>query len=162
MRLGRLLFLLAVFLALLALLRRLELGGLGGGSGGGRLVPRGLRRRWRLDDLGALLAGALALLDARCLARQIAQVVQLRLVDAAARHDLDLVDVRRVVGEDSLDADAVRDLADRERRARALGDPADADPFERLQASLLAFSDLCPDLDRVTRAKLGKVRLAAL
>src|SRR5262249_23596184 len=78
------------------------------------------------------------------------------------RHDLDLVDVRRVVGEDSLDADAVRDLADGERRPRALGDPADAHALEGLQASLLALADLRPDLDRVTRAKLGKGRLAAL
>src|SRR5688572_31678469 len=41
----------------------------------------------------------------------------LRLVDATACDHFDLVDVRRVVGEDPLDADAVRNLADGEGRA---------------------------------------------
>src|SRR5262249_10503632 len=86
-----LLVLLAVLLALF--LPALGLVGLGGGRGAlGGGLSRGGRRRC-LGDLGALLGAALALLDARRLARQIAQAIQLRLVDAAARHDLDLIDV---------------------------------------------------------------------
>src|SRR5882724_9529344 len=108
---GGLLFLLALFL-----LRRLRLGR-DLATLGGRCVRRLLRGR-------ALARGpavvALTLLDASCLARQVAQIVEPRLVDATARDHLDLVDVRRVVGEDPLDAHAVGDLAHREGRARTL------------------------------------------
>src|SRR6185437_3125187 len=65
-------------------------------------------------------------------------------------------------GEDPLDADAVRDLADGERRPRALRHAPDAHPFEGLQARLLAFTNLRPDLDRITRAELGKRGLTML
>src|SRR4051812_37261781 len=66
--------------------------------GGHRLgsgVALGARRSRRGSDLDGLgrwrfLVAALALLDARRLARQIAQVVQPRLVHAAARDHLDL------------------------------------------------------------------------
>src|SRR5512138_3769193 len=121
-------------------------GGHGLAVGGGRVV----------------VALALTLLDASGFAGQVAQVVEARLVDAAARDDFDLVDVRRVVGEDPLDADAVRDLADGEGRPGALRDAADAHAFEGLEARLLAFANLCPDLDRVTRAELGQCRLPVL
>src|SRR5258708_23307842 len=43
---------------------------------------------------------SLALFDACSLAAQIAEVIQARLVNATARDDFDLVDVRRVVGEE--------------------------------------------------------------
>src|SRR5262249_59525734 len=106
--------------------------------------------------------GALALLDARGLAGQIAQVIQPRLVHAAARDHFDLVDVRRVIREDPLDADAVRDLADGERPPRPLRHPADPHAFERLQARLLTLADLRPHLDGVAGAELGELGFAAL
>src|SRR5262249_2689349 len=61
-----------------------------------------------------------------------------------------------------LDADAVRDLADGERRPRPLGHPADADAFERLQPRLFTLADLRPHLDGVAGAELGELGFAAL
>ena len=57
------------------------------------------------------------LADASLLADLAAQVVELRAVDVADLHDLDLVDLRRVQRERPLDADAERVLADGERLA---------------------------------------------
>src|SRR5262249_8840717 len=70
--------------------------------------------------------------------------------------------VRRVVREDPLDANAVRDLADGERRSRSLRDPADAHALERLQARLLTLADLRPHLDRIAGAELRQLSLATL
>src|SRR5690606_16545770 len=99
---------------------------------------------------------------ARRLTGEVAQVVEARLVNATAREHLDAIDVRRVVGEDPLDADAVRNLADGERRARALRHATDADAFERLQTGLFAFANLRPHLDRITRTELRERSLATL
>src|SRR6478735_751553 len=108
-------------LGLLGLLRGLgfasfaALGGCSGFAGGG---------------LDGLFARTLALLDARRLTGQVTQVVEARLMDATALDHFDLVDVRRVVREDPLDANAVADLANGEGRARALRDAANANAFE--------------------------------
>jgi len=53
-------------------------------------------------------------LDARRLAGELAQVVELRTSHLAACGDVDLVDARRVQRKRALDADAVGRLADRE------------------------------------------------
>src|SRR5258706_12794261 len=97
------LLLLVGLAGLLFLLRRLCLLGLTFGSGlGGDWLRGG----------GGVFAGALALLDASGLAREVAQVIEARLVHATTREHFDLVDVGRVVRKDALDADAVADLAD--------------------------------------------------
>src|SRR6476661_7984291 len=58
----------------------------------------------------------LPLLDARRLAGEMAQVVELRAPHAATPDDLDVGQHGAVEREDALDADAVGDLADREGR----------------------------------------------
>ena len=75
----------------------------------------------------------------------------------AVTHDLDLVDVRRVHGEDALDSDAVGDLADREALAHAATLAADHDALEHLDALFFAFTDLDVDPHRVTRAEVRDV-----
>src|SRR6476646_3452292 len=71
---------------------------------GGRGLFRGLR-----------LAAALLLLgDARLLAAQAAQIIQLGAAHLATAHELDRVDHRRIEREHALDAFAVGDLAHRE------------------------------------------------
>src|SRR5690606_16846000 len=98
------------------------------------------------------------------LAAQVAQVVEARLADLAAREHLHLRHVGRGLEELALDADAVRDLADREAGARgavrlgARGDHA----LERLQALLLALADLHLDAHGVTGAKVGERGLTDL
>src|SRR6185503_16318261 len=81
----------------------------------------------------------LALLDARRLTREVAEVVQLRATDAAATSNDDLGEHRAVDREDALDTDAVRDLADGERFADARATTRNAHAFERLNALLFAF-----------------------
>src|SRR5207247_4279587 len=53
---------------------------------------------------------------------------------------LDLRDGRRMEGENALDADARRDLADGERRVDPGAAAADADTLERLQPLLIALA----------------------
>ena len=97
-----------------------------------------------------LRAGHALLLDAGLLAGQVAQVV-----DACAAYDtdlvdLDLVDVRRVEGEDTLHAHAVRNLADREHLGLARAYDLDNHTAEALHALLVSLDDLVGDGDRVT------------
>ena len=97
-----------------------------------------------------LRAGHALLLDAGLLAGQVAQVV-----DACAAYDtdlvdLDLVDVRRVEGEDTLHAHAVRNLADREHLGLARAFDLDNHTAEALHALLVSLDDLVGDGDRVT------------
>src|SRR5690349_10247921 len=68
---------------------------------------RGDDRRARLLSRG----------DAGGFAAQSTEIVQLGAADLAAGDDLDLLQAGRVQREGALDADAVGDLADRERRA---------------------------------------------
>src|SRR5687767_12185635 len=152
---GLLLLLAAFLLALAGFRRRLRAFGNGG---------RSIRGPCPCRPFGGLVlvTRALALLDARGLTGQVTQVVEARLVNATTRDHFDLVDVRRVVREDPLDADAVRNLADGERRASAFRDAADAHAFERLQAGLLAFANLRPHFDRVAGAKLRQCSLPKL
>jgi hypothetical protein len=65
---------------------------------------------------------------------------------------------RRSFGEeDAFDADAVGDLADRERGARSAAVLADHDALEDLHALLVAFLDLHVHAHRVSRGKRGYV-----
>src|SRR5690242_19914773 len=93
---------------------RLLVDGLTGNFGVDR--GSGLRRRVvqdaALDDLLRTRVAALA--DAGALADTAAQVVELRAPDVAAGGDLDLLDLRRVQGERTLDTNAEGLLANRE------------------------------------------------
>src|SRR4029077_18905677 len=62
--------------------------------------------------------------------------------DVADGGDLDLVDLRRVDGERTLDADAERLLSHRERLARACTLPLDDDALEDLRAAPRALDHL--------------------
>src|SRR5439155_14990504 len=130
--------------------RRL-LGGARGGRSAGR-TGRGGRTG------GACHRGAL-FLDARRLALEVAQVVEARLADAAAAHDVDLLDGRSVRGEDAFHPDAVRHLADGESRALAAAAATDDDPLEDLDALLLALADVDVDRDGVPHSEIGDVAL---
>src|ERR1700722_5421839 len=86
--------------------------------------------------------GSELLFDPRGLARQVAQVVQLRATHAATTLDRDLADRRAVGLEHALDALAVRDLAHGERRVQSTVADGDDDAFVRLDALAIAFDDL--------------------
>ena len=97
-----------------------------------------------------LRAGHALLLDAGLLAGQVAQVV-----DACAAYDtdlvdLDLVDVRRVEGEDTLHAHAARNLTDREHLGLARTLDLDNYAAETLHALLATLDDFVGYGDRVT------------
>src|ERR1041384_2861184 len=87
--------------------------------------PRFARTRWLgRNDRGGLLrrlalAAFLLLGNARLLAAQAAQVVELGAANLAPAHDLDRVDHRRVEREDALHALAVGNLAHREALVNA-------------------------------------------
>ena len=81
-----------------------------------------MRHRPRIGAPGSVVA---TFLDLGGLAAQVAQVVELRAAHVTAGDDLDLLEDRAVQREGALDADAERDLADRE------GTP-DARPWMRM------------------------------
>src|SRR5690348_2788222 len=84
--------------------------------------------------LGVALAD---FLETSGLALQIAQVEQARAAHAAAAHDLELLDARRVGREDALDADAAAGaLAHGERLADAAARATDHGALEDLDAIL--------------------------
>src|SRR5262249_30394128 len=101
-------------------------------------------------------------LDARGLAFEIAQVIQLRAPDLRRPHRLDLLDRRRVERKNALDPLPERHFAHCERRARAAAMQADHDAFEDLDALLVAFAHFHVHADRVARPHvrpLGQLRL---
>src|SRR5688500_6209057 len=115
-----------------------------------RLLRRG-RARLRHRHL------RLALLDARRLAGEVAEIIELRAPHAATAHDLDLGQHRAVKREDALDADAVGDLTNRERRAHTGAAPRDADALECLNALLVTFLHAHVHAQRVTGPEGGDV-----
>jgi hypothetical protein len=68
-------------------------------------------------------------------------VVQLSAANHARRHKIDLRDSRRVDREDTLDAHAIRDLADGHRLIQARTAARNHDTLEMLDALLIAFDD---------------------
>src|SRR5262245_4992521 len=86
--------------------------------------------------------GDALLLEARRLAHQVAEVVELRPPHRRPLHHLDLVDPRRVHRERALHAHPVGDAAHRERGPGAAPATADHHALEGLQALLLALDDL--------------------
>src|SRR5262245_29368812 len=105
-----------------------------------------------------LLGDGLPLLtDAGRLAAQVTHIVELGPADVAARDDNDLLDDRAVNGEGPLDADAVADLADRERLTCATTLAAQHEALEHLDAGPVAFDDADVHLQGVTRTEVGHV-----
>src|ERR1019366_5602191 len=125
------------------------------------LRGRGIRRRSAAELLGLGRArhrnddAHFPFLDARGLAGHVAKIEQLRPTHAAAAHDGDLGEHRRVHREDALDAHTVRDLADRERLGDAGAATRDAHALEGLQTLLLTFLDAHVDAQRVAGAEGG-------
>jgi len=100
------------------------------------------------------------LLDTSLLAGQLAQVV-----DTCATHDthlvdLDVLDVGRIEGEDTLDAHTVGNLADREHLGLARTLDLDNHAAETLHALLVTLDDLVRYGDRIACLELGHVGLA--
>ena len=141
-----------LLLSRLLLLRRLHLGGL-------LALLLGRLGDLRLgladgDALGVHRLGVLGghdhlLLDAPAplghtgaLADLVAQVVELRPPDVAAGGHLELLDLRRVQRERSLDADAEGLLAHSEGLARAAALALDHDPLEDLGSAAVPLDDL--------------------
>src|SRR3954464_10338137 len=95
--------------------------------------------------------------DAGRLAGEVTEVVKLGAANAAATHDLDLSDHRAVERKDSLDADAVRDLANGEGRADSTAALGDADALEGLDSFLVALANSDVDAEGVTGPERGNV-----
>src|SRR5690606_17982715 len=91
------------------------------------------------------------------LARELAEVVELRATDAPAAHDVDRRPDRRVEREHPLDADTRGDLADGERLADPATAPGDHDALEGLQAGLVALAHAHHHLDGVAGVELRDV-----
>src|ERR1700688_5066931 len=100
-------------------------------------------------ERGSVGPGLDLLFDARGLAGQIAQVVQLRAPHTAAALDRNLGDARAVDRESALDALAVRNLAYRERGVETSIAARDDDAFIRLNALAIAFDHLDLHHDRI-------------
>src|SRR2546423_10174869 len=80
--------------------------------------------------------------DARLLAAQTAQVIQLGAAHFAAAHDLDRVHHRRIKREYALDALTVGNLADREALVDAAARASNADALVGLHARAVALAHL--------------------
>ncbi len=103
---------------------------------------------------GVLALGAcIAFLDTCSLAAQIAEIIELGTADLTTTNDVNVVDNRCVEREDTLDAYAKADLADRNGFAYAAMFAGDADAFERLETFLIAFLDPDVHAKRVARLK---------
>src|SRR5437764_12200970 len=108
---------------------------------------RALLRCLRLRDLAG--AAVLLLGDARLLAAQAAQVIELGAAHLAAAHDLDRVDHRRIERKHTLDALAIGILAHDEVLVEPEAGAPDAHALICLHAAALAFHYLVHDYDRV-------------
>src|SRR3954454_25128879 len=103
---------------------------------GPALFVRPEARNSLADGGGAI---GLFLDDARRLAAQVAQVIQLGAAHLAAAHDLDRVDHRRHHRKYPFDAFAVANLAHREALIEPTAGTADADAFIGLYARAVTF-----------------------
>src|SRR5436190_7482671 len=101
----------------------------------------GLFRSLRRGGLG-LAAAFLLLGDARLLAAQATQVIELGAAHLAAAHELDRIDHRRIERKDALDAFAVGNLAHREAFIDAAARAGDAQALIGLHAGALALAHL--------------------
>src|SRR5690606_11466258 len=83
-----------------------------------------------------------------------AQVIELRAPHVAAPHQLDRLDQRAVQREHALDAFAVGNFPNRERRVHAGIAAGDAHALECLQTLAVAFDDAHLDAQRVAGRKI--------
>src|SRR5699024_10310142 len=91
------------------------------------------------------------------LTAQVAQVVQLRTANVALEDNANLVDVRGVHWEGTLNSDTEGYLADGEGLADAAALTTDNDALEDLNTLGLTLDNLYVDLDGVTSAELRNV-----
>src|SRR4029078_5962345 len=93
-------------------------------------------------DIGGLAAVMRAFGDARRLAAQVAQVIELGAAHLAAADELDRIDHRGEHGKHALDALAIRNLPHGEALVQAMAGAADAYSLLGLDAGAVAFLDL--------------------
>lgn len=88
---------------------------------------------------------------------QVAEVVQLRSANNTVTDDLDAADAGAVVGEGTLNADAVSNVTDGEGLADAATLHFDDDTLEVLQTLFVAFDNFVSNADGVADLKLRQV-----
>src|SRR5262245_1592597 len=115
-------------------------------------APLVLFRRCGLDSLGP--AGAVRLGNARLLAAQSAQIIELGAAHFAAAHEFDRVDHRRIEWEHALHAFTIGDFADGEVLVQPTSRAADANALIGLHAALVAFDNLHVDENGVARLEI--------
>ncbi len=101
-------------------------------------------------------------LEAGGLASELAQIVQLRAAYLPGAHHIDMIDNRRMHGENALHAVAEAHLANRDGLAHSGILAGNHRALERLQTLLVAFSDSYVNANGVAGPKLGMRRFAAI
>lgn len=104
-----------------------------------------------------LLLGNDALFDLRSLTGPVAKVIELSPANNTMANDLDMADTGAVVGEGSLNTDAVAYAANGEGLADAAALHLDDDAFKVLKPLAVAFNDLNVNTHGVADLKLGEV-----
>ena len=104
-----------------------------------------------------LLLGNDALFDLRSLTGPVAKVIELSPANNTVANDLDMADTGAVVGEGSLNTDAVAYAANGEGLADAAALHLDDDAFKVLKPLAVAFNDLDVNTHGVADLKLGEV-----
>ena len=104
-----------------------------------------------------LLLGNDALFDLRSLTGPVAKVIELSPANNTVANDLDMADTRAVVGEGSLNTDAVAYAANGEGLADAAALHLDDDAFKVLKPLAVAFNDLDVNTHGVADLELGEV-----
>ena len=104
-----------------------------------------------------LLLGNDALFDLRSLTGPVAKVIELSPANNTVANDLDMADTGAVVGEGSLNTDAVAYAANGEGLADAAALHLDDDAFKVLKPLAVAFNDLNVNTHGVADLKLGEV-----
>ena len=104
-----------------------------------------------------LLLGNDALFDLRSLTGPVAKVIDLSPANNTVANDLDMADTGAVVGEGSLNTDAVAYAANGEGLADAAALHLDDDAFKVLKPLAVAFNDLDVNTHGVADLELGEV-----
>ncbi len=104
-----------------------------------------------------LLLGNDALFDLRSLTGPVAKVIELSPANNTVANDLDMADTGAVVGEGSLNTDAVAYAANGEGLADAAALHLDYDAFKVLKPLAVAFNDLNVNTHGVADLELGEV-----
>lgn len=102
------------------------------------------------------------LLDLGGLAHLVTEVVQLGATDIALTGDLDLVDLRGVHREGTLNADREADLTDGERLANAMTVTTDHVALEHLDTLTITLGDALVNLNVIANVEFGEIGLDLL